>query len=268
MPKTLILMLTFCTLLSCQQFSAGTEHRPFSSGHWVDLSYSFSGKTPYWPTAESFVLDTAFEGITETGYYYSAYNFKAAEHGGTHMDAPVHFAQGKWTTDAVPLENLTGSAVMVDISAQCAANRDYQLVVADLEAWEKSHGTIPDGAILIIKTGFGKFYPDAEKYMGTAERGPAAVAKLHFPGIHPDAAQWLVKNRKVKAVGLDTPSLDFGQTADFKTHQVLNGSNICGFENMANLEALPVSGAYIVALPMKIEGGSGAPLRVIAWVED
>ncbi|MBD0297112.1 MAG: cyclase family protein, partial [Flavisolibacter sp.] len=98
-------------------------------------------------------------------------------------------------------------------------------------------------------------------------RGTEGVAQLHFPGIHPDAAQWLVQHRKIKAVGLDTPSVDYGQSKDFKPHQLLYAQNICGFENVANLNQLPVKGAYIIALPMKIKGGSGGPLRIIAWLQ-
>jgi kynurenine formamidase len=259
----LSLLLVGCTSPSSDQ--VGT---PFASGHWTDLSYDFSDKTPYWPTSEPFRLNTDFEGITSGGYYYSAYNFCAAEHGGTHLDAPVHFAEGKWSTEQIPLDNLTGNAVVIDVSAKAMTNPDYQITVADIESWEESNGPVAENSIVLFRTGYDTFYPDAKKYLGTDERGAEAVAKLHFPGIDPAAAEWLTRNRKIKAVGIDTASIDYGQSNDFKTHQIFYGANIPGFENVANLAKVPAKGAYVVALPMKIKGGSGAPLRMIAWLQD
>lgn len=235
-----------------------------SDAKWIDLTYDFSDKTIYWPTANDFKLDTAFNGITPAGFYYSAYNYCAAEHGGTHLDAPVHFAKGKWATEEIPLENLTGEAVVIDVSDKALKDPNYLINVNDIETWEKANGNLPDKVILLFRTGYGTFYPDAKKYLGTDERGPNAIAKLHFPAIHPDAADWLVKNRKIKAVGLDVASVDYGQSKDFRTHQILYEQNIPGFENVANLDKLPIKGAYVVALPMKIKGGSGAPLRIVA----
>ncbi len=242
-------------------------HEHLASGQWIDLSYDFSEKTIYWPNNPTgFKLDTQFNGITPAGFYYSSNAFASPEHGGTHLDAPVHFAKGKWSTDEIPLERLTGEAVVIDVQDKTTGNADYQVSPADITAWEKEYGHVPDDAILLFRTGWGRFYPDAEKYLGTAEKGDAAVAKLHFPSIHPDLADWLVKNRKIKAVGIDCASVDYGQSADFKTHQLLYARNIPGFENLANLDLLPVKGAYIIALPVKIKGGSGGPLRIIAWV--
>ena len=254
--------------MACNQNSAVDAATPFASGKWIDLSYDFSDKTIYWPTAETFRFDTAFEGITPGGFYYSAFNFCAAEHGGTHLDAPVHFAAGKWSTDQIPLESLTGDVVVIDVSGKAMANPDYQISADDIQTWEKINGVITDNSILFFKTGYGSFYPDAKKYLGTDERGTEAVAKLHFPGIHPNAAEWLTANRKIKAIGVDLASIDYGQSKDFKTHQVFYGANIPGFENVANMDKLPLKGAYIIALPMKIKGGSGAPLRIVAWLKN
>lgn len=237
------------------------------TGKWIDLTYSFSDETIYWPNNPTgFKLDTQFNGITPAGFYYSSNAYSTPEHGGTHLDAPVHFAKGKWSVDQVPLTQLTGEAIVIDISQKATANADYQATQQDVEAWEKIHGLIPDDAIVLFKTGWGKFYPDPVKYIGTAEKGPEAVAKLHFPSIHPDLTAWLLKNRKIKALGVDTPSVDYGQSKDFKTHQLLYAQNIPGFENIANIEQLPIKGAYVVALPMKIKDGTGAPLRIVAWI--
>ena len=261
----LFLLLAF---ISCSEKNETDESiaEELSDGKWIDLTYDFSDKTIYWPTANGFKLDTAFHGVTPAGFYYEAYNYCAAEHGGTHLDAPVHFAKGKWATDEIPLERLTGEAVVIDVSDKALKDPDYLISIDDIEAWEKTNGNLPDNSILFFRTGYGAFYPDAKKYLGTDERGPDAVAKLHFPAIHPDAADWLVKNRKIKAIGLDVASVDYGQSKDFKTHQILYGQNIPGFENVANLDKLPTKGAFIIALPMKIKGGSGAPLRIVAIV--
>jgi kynurenine formamidase len=233
-------------------------------GTIVDLSHTYDASTIFWPTAEPFKLDKVADGVTPGGYYYAANNFRTAEHGGTHLDAPVHFASGKHAVDGIPLDQLVGFAAVVDVAAKCEANADYLVTQADLEAWERTHGQIPAGAILLIRTDFSKRWPDAARYLGTAERGAAAVPKLHFPGVHPDAARWIVANRPIKALGIDTASIDYGQSTDYQTHRALYARDIPGLENLTNLDRLPPAGAQIVALPMKIGGGSGAPLRAIA----
>ena len=241
---------------------------PFPGGEIVDLSYAFDEETIFWPTEEGFVLEKGIAGRTEQGFYYVANRFRTAEHGGTHIDAPIHFSERGLTVDQIPLEQLLGTAVVVDVSAQCAANRDYQIRVADFQQWEATHGPIPQGGIVLLRTGFGRFWPRRESYMGTAERGLEAVPLLHFPGLHPAAAQYLLQERGIKAVGLDTPSIDYGQSKGFESHVTLFEANVPAFENLANLDRLPATGFFVVALPMKIRGGSGAPLRVVAVVPD
>ena len=236
----------------------------FPSGRVVDLTYAFDANSVYWPTAEQFKLETDFEGMTDKGYFYSAYRYSAAEHGGTHLDSPVHFAKGRHTVDELPLEQLMGAGVVIDVTAQCATNPDYLVSVADFENWEKRNGRIPPGTIILLRTGFGKFYPDRKKYLGTEERGAEAVAKLHFPGLDPAAARWISTNRSIKAIGLDTASIDYGQSTLFESHRALFEKNIPAFENVANLDQLPAKGFSVIALPMKIKGGSGGPLRIIA----
>ena len=268
-----LLILSVIFLFGCQQQTQETstekpqiktQNADFANGKWIDLSYDFSDETVYWVTAKQFEKETVAEGKTDSGFFYSAYNYSAAEHGGTHIDAPVHFAEGRWTVDQIPLERLIGAAVKIDVSVKASENRDYQISIEDLTNWEKTNGQIPDGSILFLETGFGKFYPDKLKYLGTDKRGDEAVKDLHFPGLAPEAAAWLVKNRKIKAVGLDTASIDYGQSTDFKSHVALMSENIPAFENVANLDKLPAKGFQIIALPMKIKGGSGAPLRIIA----
>ena len=229
----------------------------------VDLTWTIDESTIVWPTSPGFTLETQFDGVTDGGYYYLSHMFHGPEHGGTHIDAPRHFFDGSDTTDEIPLTRLIGPGVTIDAREACAANRDYLVGVADFEAWEARHGPLPEGAIVLLHTGFGAFWPDRERYMGTAELGPEAVPKLHFPGLDPAAVDWLV-DRKIRAIGLDTPSIDHGPSSDFAAHVALFEHNVPAFENIAHLEALPARDFTVIALPAKIGGGSGGPLRIVA----
>jgi kynurenine formamidase len=236
---------------------------PLDHGNWVDLTYPFDSTTIYWPTAQPFRLTVVSAQRTPGGYYYAANNFAAAEHGGTHLDAPVHFAEGRHSTDEIPLTQLMGPGIVIDVSHQADSSADYRVTPADIDRWETEHETIPAGAIVLIRTGWGSRWPDRGRYLGTSKSGAAAVPELHFPGLHPDAARVLVE-RKVDAVGIDTPSIDYGQSTTFDTHQRLFEANVPAFENVAYVERLPAVGAFVMALPMKIKGGSGGPLRIVA----
>ncbi|MDH3733004.1 MAG: cyclase family protein [Gemmatimonadota bacterium] len=236
-------------------------------GRWVDLSHDYSDETIYWPTDSlGFQFEELAYGETDLGYFYSAYRFATAEHGGTHLDAPIHFSRGADAVDEIPLDRLLGPAVVVDVTDHVTP--DYLVSVADFEAFETEHGRIPDGSILLIRTGWSERWPDREAYLGTPLEGAAAIPELHFPGIAPDAARWLAENRSIDALGIDTPSIDHGQSADFETHVVLYGAGIPGLENVTNVGELPETGSYVLALPMKIAGGSGAPVRIVAFVPE
>jgi kynurenine formamidase len=238
----------------------------FPGGGVVDLSHAYDAQAIFWPTAAPFRLHKVADGVTPGGYYYAANDFATSEHGGTHIDSPIHFAQGRQTVDQIPLERLIGAAVVIDVTEAAAKDADYQVTSEDIERAEARHGRIPDGAILLIRTGYASRWPDAATYLGTAERGAAAVAKLHFPGLHPGAAGWLIANRSISAIGIDTASIDYGQSTLFESHRALFAKDIPAFENLTNLDRLPARGAHVIALPMKIAGGSGAPLRAIAIV--
>lgn len=233
----------------------------------VDLTYAFDENTIFWPTEEGFQLIEEFHGMTEKGYFYSSNKFTTAEHGGTHLDAPIHFYKDRYTADQIPLEKFIGGAIVIDASVKCEADRDYLFGINDFKKWEKENGRIPEGTIVLLKSGYGKYWPDREKYMGTDERGIEAVAKLHFPGLSEEGAKWLVNERKIKAVGIDTPSIDYGQSKYFKSHVVLCRAQTPILENVANLDQLPQKGFKVIALPMKIKGGSGGPTRIIALFE-
>ncbi len=258
-PGILLLLLCCCPLAG----AAGD----WPAGRLVDMSWPYDSSTIYWPTEKGFEKTTRAEGMTDKGYYYSAYSICTAEHGGTHLDAPVHFAEGRHTADQVPVERLMGPAVVIDVRQKVAGDVDYLVSVADIAGWESRHGPIPDGSIVLLRTGFGQFWPDRLKYLGTDARGEGAVAQLHFPGLSAQAAKMLAEDRNIDAVGIDTASIDYGQSKDFMAHRILLGANIPVFENVARLEELPETSAHIVALPMKIAGGSGAPLRIVGVVK-
>jgi len=257
--KDLFLIFLLLLLVSCVQIQ-----QPGQAPELIDLTHAFGENTIYWPTAKPFKMDVVFKGENPLGFHYEANNFSGAEHCGTHLDAPVHFFDGSQTAEEIPLERLVGPGALIDVSVKCAEDRDYLVTSGDFVAWEKAHGKPVDGHIVLLRTGFGDHWPDRTKYLGTDKQGPDAVAELHFPGLHPDAAKWLVENRKIKAIGIDTPSIDFGQSKRFQSHVTLFEQNIPAFENVANLSKLPEKGFTVVALPMKIAGGSGAPLRIIA----
>ena len=258
-----VVVFSVCIFLAACAQKASNE---FPKGQWIDLSHDFSDETIYWVTAEPFKRTTVAEGKTPQGYYYSAYNFSAAEHGGTHIDAPVHFGEGKKSVDQLELSQLISQAVKIDVSAKGAFERDYLITIDDIKNWETENGKLPEWCIVLFQTGFGSKWPDKKSYLGTDQKGPDAVKDLHFPGLHPDAAKWLVENRKINAVGIDTASIDNGQSTLYESHVALMTNNIPAFENVANVDKLPAKGFHIVALPMKIKGGSGAPLRIIAFV--
>ena len=257
-------LLLLALLAACRAAEPPTDPiAALADGTWVDLTHDFAPDAVYWPTARPFSLEVVSAQRTPAGYYYAANNFSAAEHGGTHLDAPVHFAEGRYTTDQIPLDRLVGRAAVVDVTAKADADADYRLDAAALEAWESANGRIGDSTIVLIRTGWSSRWPDKVRYMGTDRTGPEAVPLLHFPGIDSAAARWLA-GRKVKAVGIDTPSIDYGQSSTFDTHRILYEANIPGFENVAQLDRLPAVGAFVIALPMKIRGGSGGPLRIVA----
>jgi kynurenine formamidase len=254
-------LLVFTSLALAQ---SSTAKMPFAldNSRLVDLTYSFDQDTIYWPNGESFHWEKERWGKTSAGTWYASAKYAASEHGGTHIDSPIHFAEGKPTVDEIPISRLVGPAVLVDVTKKCEHDPDYQISAADIQQWERLHGHIPKGAIVLFRTGWGKFWPDKKRYIGSDV--PKDIAHLHFPGLSREAALYLTRNEEIEGIGIDTASMDPGTSADFIAHQILNGANLYGLENLANLEQLPEEGAWVLALPMKIKGGSGAPTRVIA----
>jgi kynurenine formamidase len=260
-------LLLALLLLSAAAEAAETRRPPIDlqGVRVVDLTHAFDEKTLYWPTSPTtFKLDRLAFGKTEAGFFYASNAFCTPEHGGTHLDAPIHFAEGKRTADQIPPEQLIAPAVVLDVRAKAAADPDYRLTLQDVLAWEAKHGTIPQGAIVLLHTGWSARWPDRKRYLGDDKPGDAS--NLHFPSYGAEAARALVEQRKVGALGVDTASIDHGPSKDFIVHQIANGANVAGLENVTNLGELPATGAWVIALPMKIAGGSGGPVRIVALV--
>lgn len=250
-------------LVGCAPAPQPAPADPFAGMRWIDLTHTYDAETIFWPTGKPFEHIQTSWGEAEGGYFYSAYDLAVSEHAGTHVDAPIHFSAGGATVDDVPLDALIGPAVVIDVVAQANADRDYLASVEDLSRYEAEHGPITAEDVVLIRTGWSSRWPKTLEYMG--DDRPGRADELHFPGIGPELAEVLAQ-RGVKAVGIDTASIDAGPSKDFRTHQILMGAGATGLENLTGLEALPARGAWVVALPMKIGAGSGAPARIAALV--
>lgn len=257
-------LLAFASSCVVSPPDAATDRpRSIETARWIDLTHAYDAETVFWPTGKPFEhLETAW-GVTGQGYFYSSFDLYTSEHAGTHIDAPIHFSAGKRTVDEIPLDELAGPAAVVDVSVQVAANPDYLVSPEDLARHEQQYGPIEAGAIVLIRSGWSERWPDAKAYLG--DDTPGRADNLHFPGIGPAAARALVE-RRVKAVGIDTASIDHGPSRDFQTHQILLGAQIPGLENLTGLVSLPARGAWVIAMPMKIGRGSGGPCRVAALI--
>ena len=231
----------------------------------VDLTHALNAKTLYWPTSPTtFKLDQLSFGPTPGGWFYSAYAFSAPEHGGTHLDAPIHFGEGHLSVDRVPLDRLIAPAVVIDVSAKAGRDSDYRLTPEDVTAFERANGRIEPGTIVLLRTGWSMRWPDRKAYLG--DDTPNDASKLHFPSFGVEAARLLIQDRRAGAIGADVASIDYGPSQDFMVHRIAAAADVPGIENLTNLNLLPAKGAFVFALPMKIEGGSGGPVRVVALV--
>jgi kynurenine formamidase len=252
-------------LIATLAFGASPAPPSLATSKVVDLSHPFDEKTLYWPTSPtSFELKKLSFGDTPGGWFYAANSLCMPEHGGTHLDAPIHFNKNGKTIDQVPLRQLIAPAVVIDVSAKAAADPDYRLSVDDVRSWEKRHGSIPAGAIVLLRTGWAKRWPDRKQYLG--DDTPGDASKLRFPSFGKESAEYLVGQRHVGALGLDTASIDYGASKDFIVHRIASAAGVPGLENLASLDQVPEVGAWVIALPMKIGGGSGGPLRAVALV--
>ena len=255
-----IFAVCFALLLALR--SQSTHHHSMLEGvpsgktRVLDLSYAINDKLVPWPGDEKFFEATVNASVEKNGYFTRS--FWMLEHYGTHLDAPAHFPPGKTTVDQVPVKQLFGPAVVIDVRAESGKNADYQLGASRVEEWEERHGRIPEGAIVLLRTGWASRWPDAQKY-----RNQDAKGKMHFPGFSVEAAKLLIA-RKVSGLGCDTLSIDYGASEDFAVHHLSLGAGLYHLENLADLSELPETGAFLIVAPIKLEGGSGGAVRVFA----
>lgn len=233
---------------------------PFAERTIVDLTYAFNSNTPYWPGDRytPFKLET-IATLEQDGVLSKAISLP--EHLGTHLDAPNHFERHPWSVEKIPPQELFGPGVVMDISLKAEQDADAVLTLADVRAWEAAHGPVPDGAVVLLHTGWSRFWTNYARYKNQDAQG-----KLHFPGYSAEAAKYLVDDRKAKGLGIDTLSIDAGNSPDFPVHHIVNAAGKYGLENVANLGQLPPTGFHVIVAPMKIEGGSGGPTRIFALV--
>jgi kynurenine formamidase len=226
----------------------------------IDLSYAINDKLVAWPGDAKAFEAKENASVEKNGYFTRS--FWMLEHYGTHMDAPAHFPPGTTTVDKIPAEKFFGPAVVLDVRSEAERNPDYQLTVRRIEAWEQKFGAIPAGAIVVLRTGWASRWPDVARY-----RNQDANGTMHFPGFSVEAAKFLLQ-RKISGLGCDTLSIDPGNSPDFPVHHTVLGTGVYQLENLADLKDLPESGAFLIAAPIKLEGGSGGPVRVFGLVAE
>jgi kynurenine formamidase len=228
----------------------------------VDLTYALNEKNAYWPgeNYRPFELKT-IATLEKDGVLSKA--FSMPEHLGTHIDAPNHFEPDQPAVDRIRPEDLFAPGVVIDIAPQAEQLADYALTVADVDRWERAHGPIPQGAVVLLHTGWGRFWNNYDRYKNQDARG-----RLHFPAYSPEAAALLINQRKCRGLGVDTLSIDVGISRDFAVHHIVNKAGRYGLENVARLDELPPRGFYVVVAPLKIETGSGGPARIFALVPE
>jgi kynurenine formamidase len=252
-----VCMVTFMSLLPQNpRHDSLLEGVPTGKTRVIDLSYAINDKLVPWPGDKRWFETQVNATVEKNGYFTRS--FWMLEHYGTHLDAPIHFPPGKTTVDQIPAKQFFGPAVVLDVRAEAASNADYRLPAAGIEQWEKRHGKILEGAIVLLRTGWASRWPDVQRY-----RNQDAAGTMHFPGFSAESAKLLLE-RKVSGLGCDTLSVDYGASGDFAVHHLILGAGLYHLENLADLNELPEAGAFLVVAPIKLEGGSGGPVRVFA----
>jgi kynurenine formamidase len=255
-------VFTVCVLALVMLTPQNSQDHPMLQGvpsgktRILDLSYAINEKLVPWPGDEKFFEAKVNASVEKNGYFTRS--FWMLEHYGTHLDAPAHFPPGKTTVDQIPVKQLFGPAVVIDVRTESGKNADYLLPAARIGQWEQHHGRIPKGAIVLLSTGWASRWPDTQKY-----RNQDAKGKMHFPGFSKEAAKLLIE-RRVSGLGCDTLSIDYGASDDFAVHHLALGAGLYQLENLSDLSEMPEAGAFLVVAPIKLEGGSGGPVRVFA----
>ncbi|MFQ5926729.1 MAG: cyclase family protein [Terriglobia bacterium] len=262
LPLWLVLLLAALGQAACQ--AEQPIHRELTlwpnSGRLVDLTYSLSAASPAWP-GDARPFEAKVNARAEGAGYFSR-SFCTLEHFGTHIDAPLHFPPGTTPVDAIAVERLFGPAVVLDVRARVVAEPDYRIAPDDVRAWEKRHGRVPGGAIVLARTGWASRWPDEKRYRNLDVQGV-----MHFPGFSVEAVKLLLE-RQVSGLGIDTLSVDYGPATDFPVHRLSHGAELYHLENLADLGLLPEAGAVLIVAPIKLAGGSGGPVRVFALLPE
>ena len=260
MRKTLVVVLAL--LVAALVFAQAKTRKPAAAvgATVVDLTHLLSEKSPNWEGTEKSPFEAKQLGRLDKDGYFSRY-ICLPEHFSTHIDAPAHFAAGAWTVDQIPASRLVAPLVVLDVRAQVSKNVDYLVTPADVAAWEKAHGRIPAGAVVMAFTGWDSRWGSMKDY-----RNADAKGVMHFPGFAPETARLLVEERHVVGLGIDTLSIDYGPSPDYPAHQFVLAHNVYQLENVTNLSAVPAAGATLVVGAAKLEGGSGGPVRLLAMV--
>jgi kynurenine formamidase len=224
----------------------------------VDLGHPIQASDPSWDGTPGFQR-TAVATMEKDGY--AAGRVTVEEHFGTHLDAPMHFAPAGWAVDAIPADRLYRAGVCINVADKASRDADYQVTPADIQAFEAKSGKIATGSVVLIATGWDRFWPDRARYMNEKN------GVKHFPGLSADAVRLLAADRQVAGIAIDTPSIDYGPSAAFEAHHVSMPLNVYHIENAARLTTLPASGFMVLVAPMNIAGGSGAPARLFALLK-
>lgn len=262
-------LISFCALVflaACQHSSSQSSEdklaKLFSGGmKIIDLTYVLNSTSPAWP-GDSDANPFSYTAIaTQPSGAASLGSYSTVEHYGTHLDAPIHFADNTASVDKINTADLFAPVAVIDVRDKCRDNADYRLTVSDLMNWEEKHGLLPEGAVVMMLTGWGAKWNDQEAYRNQDEQGI-----MHFPGFSVEVNQFLIEERNIKGIGIDNFSVDYGMSANFEAHGITNGAGKYHLENVANLDQLPEAGAYLIVAPIKLEGGSGGQVRIFAVI--
>lgn len=246
--------LTVCALVLSSPASAEELRQRIVATKVMDLTHPLYDAMPFWPGGVPFKKTRLVD--YEGGY--QLHRFEMGENTGTHVDAPSHFIKGKATIDNLALRDIVVPAVVIDVKDKVAGNPDYRLNATDVKAWEARNGRIPSGSLVILNTGWHKRFVDPKAYVNMDENNV-----MHFPGYHPDSAAVFIE-RNVVGVGIDTMSLDFGAATEFTFHTSMLGAGKYQIENMANLDALPMTGSTVIVGVLPVRDGSQAQARILA----
>lgn len=261
-PNNLIIALIL--IYSCNSPDSTLDNLPrLFNGQLeiLDLTHALNSTSPSWGKGQNpfnyKIIAAHDSGLPILGSY------STPEHYGTHIDAPIHSADGQLTVDQLTTDQLFAPGIVIDVSVKSEKDPDYLLQMEDILKWEEMNGPIPDRAVVLLYTGWSKKWEDHAAFKNVGED-----EKMHFPGFSKETAEFLVNERAINGIGIDNMSIDFGLSERFEVHKITNGAGKFHLENLANLHQLPVKGFYLIIAPIKLESGSGGQVRVFAVISE